>query len=333
LDFLECERFCLVELGAGDGSLAEQVLRAMEEKWRQKRISYYLVEVGAGREMARRRLSRFPRVRFYESLSELEHIPGVEGCVLSNEFFDALPFHRVIWLDGRLRELYVKSSARGLVEEEGPPSTPALESVLREQRVVLAEGQKAEIRLSQDEAVSEIARILSRGFVLSIDYGEPSLDLYRPHRTEGTLQVYEKHRREESPFENLGERDMTAFVDFGRLADVGRRHGLEPLIFAPQGAFLLNSGEKILRPLVENEVGKRHNLAVAGQIQQLVHPETFGGRFQVLVQGKNVANAALSGGKINRIHRLGLSSGHSSEGRNSDSKSESASTADRKACE
>jgi SAM-dependent MidA family methyltransferase len=304
-DHLGSGRFTLVEIGAGDGALAEQIFRGMEEKGRAAGLSYYLVEKSpSAREVARRRLSRFPRVKFIDDLRSLEHTAGVEGCVFSNEFFDALPFHRVVWKDGALKELYVMAEEGRLVEKAGELSTPRLSACLQEQGVVLVEGQRAEVCLRLEEVVAEIERTLSRGFVLTIDYGEPSRDLYRETRLNGTLQAYRKHRLLDDPFLNAGEQDITASVDFGRLAVLGGRLDLKPLIFASQGTYLMNSAEKVLRQVVEKEVGEKQNRSAAAQVQQLIHPDAFGGKFHVLVQGKNAGTPELSGGKVNRIHRL-----------------------------
>ncbi len=297
-------KFTLVELGAGDGGLAEQVLQAFQAKDRHAGLTYCLVETSPfALNLARRRLSRFPRVKFFDSLDALEHVSGVEGCVFSNEFFDALPFHRVLWDNGTLRELFVRESGGRLLEEPGDPSTPKLAAYFRERGVSLVEGQKAEVCLALDETMAELDRILSRGFILSVDYGEPSPDLYRETRTEGTLQVYRKHERRDGPFEDIGECDLTALVDFGRIAALGEQRDIRPLIFASQGTFLLNSGEQILRGLVEG-APEAERIAAASQVQQLIHPNAMGGRFHVLVQGKNVGTPELSGGRLNRIQRL-----------------------------
>ncbi|MBI4395972.1 MAG: SAM-dependent methyltransferase [Elusimicrobia bacterium] len=304
-DHLGSGRFSLVELGGGDGCLAEQVLLALEEKGRASGVSYYLVEKGpATRESARRRLSRFPRIRIVDDLKSLEHTSGLEGCLFSNEFFDALPFHRVQSKGGALQELHVQEEEGRLVERPCEPSTPRLAGYFSEQGISLAENQKAEVCLLLEETIGEMERVLARGFALSIDYGAPSYDLYRESRSDGTLQVYQKHRRMDDPFEDIGQRDLTALVDFGRLARLGDRGELRPLIFASQGTYFINSAENVLKEVIEKDVGEKKNSSAAAQIQQLVHPEAFGGRFHVLVQGKNVGHPNLSGAKVNRIHRL-----------------------------
>jgi SAM-dependent MidA family methyltransferase len=62
----------------------------------------------------------------------------------------------------------------------------------------------------------------------------------------------------------------------------------------------MNSGERLLRGLID---GNR-DPSVAGSVRQLLHPDAMGERFHVLVQGKNVGEPELSGGKANRLRRL-----------------------------
>jgi SAM-dependent MidA family methyltransferase len=296
-------RFTLVELGGGDGALAEQVLDAFEAKGKGKKVTLYLVEKGlAAREAARRRLTRFPKVHILESLEEFEHTAGIDGCVYSNEFFDALPVHRVRLEGGVLKELFVTEKDGRLAEAPGVLSTPDLARYFEEQKVSLAEGQAAEVCLALEGVMAELDRVVSRGFVVSVDYGEPSADLYREERREGTLRVFKKHAVGGNFFDDIGGQDITAHVDFGRLAALGARGDLAPLLFSSQGSFLLNAGEKLLKELVEGE--GRRDPAVARAVQQLIHPEAMGGAFHVLVQAKNAGRPELSIGKVNRVHRL-----------------------------
>ncbi len=304
-DYLGSSHLSLVELGAGNGLLAEQVLKALQEKGRAGGVTYYLVEKSQpAREEAHKRLSRFPRIKILDDLTSLEHVSGVEGCVFSNEFFDALPFHRVLRQGEEWQELYVVEDHGMLKEQPGPLSTLQLAQVMAEQDVYLASGQKAEICLHMDGVMAEIQRILRRGFVVSIDYGGPSKDLYREDRVEGTRQVYQKHRLEPDPFCKIGERDITAHVDFGRLSVLGKRGDLNPLVFVSQGLYFVHSAEAVLRESVETSVGQKRNASMAACVQQMIHPGSLGGAFHVLVQGKDVGRPNLSGGRVNWLNKL-----------------------------
>jgi len=302
-DALGSERFTLVELGGSDGSLAESVLRALEEKGRDRRVSLHLVEASpVARQAARRRLSRYGHVHFHASLQEMEHTAGVDGCVYSNEFFDALPFHRVRWKEGRLWELWVETHGETLRECPGPPS-PGLAESLALSGVILEEGEEGEVFLSMEETVEDLSRVLARGFVLTVDYGGAGGELFGDHRPHGTRRTFFQHTVGEDPFTAIGEQDMTAHVDFTRLARLGEPRELVPLVYARQGSYFLSAGENLLRTVVEG-AAESDRPRVARQVQQLIHPYAFGGAFHVLVQGKNVGGVTLSGMKVNRLQRL-----------------------------
>jgi SAM-dependent MidA family methyltransferase len=302
-DALGSDRFTLVELGAGDGVLAESVLRALEEKGRDRRVSLHVVEASpVARQSLRRRLSRYGHVHVHARLGDMEHTAGVDGCVYSNEFFDALPFHRVRWHDGRLWELGVEMDGDHLCERPGPPSPGALES-LALSGVTLAEGQEGEICLSMAEAVEDLSRLLSRGFVFTVDYGGAGVELFGDHRPRGTRRTFSRHTVGDDPFTDVGERDITAHVDFTRLARLGEANELVPLLYARQGSYFLSAGENLLRTVVEGATDADRPRA-ARQVQQLIHPHAFGGAFHVLVQGKNVGGVTLAGAPSSRLQRL-----------------------------
>ena len=302
-DALGSEKFTLVEVGGSDGTLAESVLRALEEKGRERWVSLHLVEASpVARQAARRRLSRYGHVHLHGSLAEMEHTAGIEGCVYSNEYFDALPFHRVVWKDGKLWELWVEMEGETLCERPGPP-TPGLAEAFASTGIVLEDGQEGEVCLAMEESVEEISRMLSRGFVMTVDYGGAAAELFGAHRPRGTRRTFSNHAVGDDPFVEIGQRDITAHVDFTRLARLGSARELEPLTYARQGSYFLSAGENVLRSAVEG-APDADRPKIARQVQQLIHPHAFGGAFQILVQGKNVGGVTLSGAKTNRLQRL-----------------------------
>ncbi len=118
------------------------------------------------------------------------------GCIFSNEFFDALPVHRLVREGNDLREIYVGLSAHGFCEQFGPLSSPALAEYLSEQGITLQEGQLAEVNLEACAWIAEMAKRLGRGFVLTIDYGHEARELYDHRHMRGTLLAYEQTSRQ-----------------------------------------------------------------------------------------------------------------------------------------
>lgn len=294
----ECpETWTLVEFGPGTGKLAGDIMSELSANYPAfyRAVTYYLVEVGTGlRERQQQALSGHAAAAKFNWVPDLAGIDtaGFEGCVLANELVDAFPVHLVQQREGRLAELYVdRDSNRGFRFVAGNPSTAKLEEYLAMQEVTLEEGQRAEINLRTADWLSETANHLRRGFILVIDYGTTTADLYGRHRFKGTLRSFHKHRLVDDPLLNPGVQDITAHVNFTALALQGRQAGLQPHGPVTQPQFLLNLG--ILDSLrgydsftFDPGMHKR-----AAAIKQLVLPGGMGDIFKVLVFSKGLEPA------------------------------------------
>ncbi len=94
------EEFQLLEAGAHDGRLAQDVLNwfAARRPDLFDRLEYWILEPSPGRQQWQKRtLHRFAsQVRWFDSLEMLPPT-GVQGVIFANELLDALPVHRLGW--------------------------------------------------------------------------------------------------------------------------------------------------------------------------------------------------------------------------------------------
>src|ERR1700691_4068325 len=279
--------FLLVELGAGSGTLAAQIL------------DFSAVDRSAARRAAATaasgRLAKHLAAARFAAGSELPaQIPC--GCIFSNEFFDALPVHRLAREGNDLREIYVGLSGSGLCEQFGALSAPALAEYFTEGGITLQEGQLAEINLEACAWIKEIGARLARGFVLTVDYGHPAEELYDRRHMRGTLLAYEKHRASENFFRAPGEQDLTAHVNFSALASHGSQAGLQRTGFTSQSNFLLSLARHsdfadLQSPTMTEGQQTRARLL----FKTLTYPEGMGETFQILIQHKGLDCPHLSG--------------------------------------
>lgn len=291
--------FSLVEAGAGTGALAKDILDAAATLFPE--LYAALTYVAVERSQARR--AEHPRLlavhaerRRFESSAELPAQVPV-GCILSNEFFDALPVHRVVNTNRELLEICLAfDDQRGLHEVLLPPKTARIANYLAEQEITLLEGQQAEVNLAACDWMEDAGRRLDRGFILSIDYGHQAAELYDQHHMRGTLLAYERYRATEDYFRAPGEQDLTAHVNFTGLELAGRRVGLTPLGFISQTNFLLslarysNFADIELPNASESERTRARLL-----FKTLIHPEGMGETFHVFVQQKGIESPKLAG--------------------------------------
>ncbi len=256
----EFDSFTLVELGAGKGLLAHDILRHTS-------FPYMILERSPAMRRRQEQLLEEYHVTWIDELPK-----GLTGCIFSNEFFDALPVHRIVRRGGVLREIYVTEKFE---EVEGELQVPI--------EAPLAEGQTAEINLEARKWVRRIAASLDRGYHVAIDYGYVHNEFYaQPH---GTLMCYWRHQATENPYIRIGEQDMTAHVNFSDLIEEGTAASLQTVRFGTQMDFMIELG-------ILDEVQK---LAQAGdaasmqrliKIKKLILPGSMGERFKTLVQNK-----------------------------------------------
>jgi SAM-dependent MidA family methyltransferase len=143
----------------------------------------------------------------------------------------------------------------------------------------LSDGYFSEICSRVDPWIAGVGRSLAQGALLLFDYGLPRAHYYHPQRADGTLRCYFKQRAHDNPFINIGVQDITAWVDFTRVADAGLAVGLDVAGFATQTAFLLGNGIEAMT-VEATDVATRARLA--GQARQLLMPGEMGESFKVM---------------------------------------------------
>lgn len=230
------EGFRVVELGAGTGALA----RAVVEDWHEHRPDVRLDYVTVERSPAlRAQQAAVPGVRTVGTAAELAPAPGL---VFGNEVLDALPVRRLMGApDGGLLEIFIDlDPASGRLRERLlPPRDPdALHARFARLGVRPQRGQIVEVAPALEAFVQEAARLPDPGFLVLVDYGDPAPVLYAPTRLNGTLAVYKAGGRFHAWDEGLGERDLTADVDFTTVAHAATRAGMRELGFFTQEEFL-----------------------------------------------------------------------------------------------
>lgn len=312
--------FTLVEMGAGQGLLASDILSYLQRCHPQcfQALNYVIVErtqllIAAQRQQ----LNRFVQAGVEVSWRSLDEIPrdSIVGCFFSNELVDAFPVHLVEFEDQQLREVYVTLAETSATQFEtrsepqfethrfteilGDLSTPRLADYFQFTGIDLASASypnryRTEINLAALDWLQTVADRLHRGFVLTIDYGYPAQRYYGPRRSQGTLQCYYQHTHHSDPYIHIGEQDITAHVNFTALERQGDRAGLETIGLTQQGLFLmaLGLGDRLAemgRSQSRNPQDIQTALQRRDALHQLITPMGMG-EFGVLVQSKGLSD-------------------------------------------
>lgn len=295
------QRLTVVEHGAGTGALAAGLLDGV------RRIGGALAEAVRYRpvEVDDRRLAGLSERLGAAGLAEWldpDAPSPVVGLVLANEVLDALPTHRVVVRQGRLREVHVGFAEGAFVDVERAPSTPDLGGRLAAEGVALEEGQQAEICLALDGWIASAAGSLERGELLLIDYGHPAAELYDARRRpRGTLLGYIRHVARDDPYAAIGRQDLTAHVDVTAVERAAARAGLDHLATTTQNRFLagLGAGEILVEMQEPGPEGAAQTferyLEARAALVRMIDPAVMG-RFRVMAFGRGLdAVATLRG--------------------------------------
>jgi SAM-dependent MidA family methyltransferase len=290
--------FAIREYGAGSGALAETVLLglAREEPGLLEALTYEAVEINPYR-----RAELADRLRpFGESDRRVVALDPAQasltpqgargaGVVLANEFVDAFPVHRLEQRGRELLEAFVDWTQTGFAERLGAPSEPGFAARFATERVVLADGQRAELALGIGGWISEVSAWLAQGAAIVVDYGHAAKDLYGPKRRAGTLLAFAGQRALDDPFAAVGRQDLTAHVDFTALAHAAQAHGLGVLGLTTQARFLMGLGLEGLLEQARSDAAQTvgQYLELRAGLGRLLDPRHTGG-FKVLVLGRGI---------------------------------------------
>lgn len=287
--------FCLVEVGAGNGNLAFDILSYLQNNepnfWQA--LEYIMIEESpALQKQQQELLQEFELKIKWRSLLDITD-DSLAGCVFSNELIDAFPVHQIIINQGKLQEVYLTNLENQITEVYKELSTPKLLEYFQLVKLNFPsqdypEGYRTEVNLAALDWLQTIANKLQQGYLLTIDYGYPAHKYYHPQRAQGTLQCYYRHRRHNNPYLNLGYQDLTTHVDFTALELEGNKWGLTKIGFTQQGMFLMALG--LGDRLSELSYGNYNALEVIQRrdvLHQLINPSGLGG-FGVLLQAKGL---------------------------------------------
>jgi SAM-dependent MidA family methyltransferase len=208
-----------------------------------------------------------------------------DGLIFANEVLDALPVHIVKSTVDGLAEMGVASDDKGLAWQEKPASSSALKDFVAE--LNLMDGYTTEVCLAATGLVASLAGILQSGMLLMIDYGFSRAEYYHPQRNQGTLMCHYRHRAHGDPLVYLGLQDITAHVDFTRVAEAGVGNGLELIGFLTQAQFLINAGITELLELIPADDSANY-LPLVASAQKLLSPAEMGDLFKVIAFEKNL---------------------------------------------
>jgi len=290
----------VLELGPGTGRLASTLLARLAEDGALPR-RYLLLEPSADLRERQAGHLRTALPALADRAVWLDALPDAfEGIVIANEVLDALPVRVVAWEDDGLDEAGVVARD----ERFAWALRPLEDADLRAEASALSVPcpYRSEFNLRADALVATLAERLHRGALLFVDYGFGRDEYYHPQRHAGTLMCHYRHHAHDDPFHLPGLQDITAHVDFTRVAKAALAAGLSLAGYTTQARFLVDCGITDLLARVPPEDAATYLPTVAGA-QKLLAPQEMGELFKAIAFTRGPA-APLPGFRTGDLSRL-----------------------------
>ena len=213
--------------------------------------------------------------------------------MLGNEVLDAMPVQLLARVGGGWFERGVGMHDDQLVWADRPTDLrPPLD-------VPGVHDYLTEIHPQAEAFVRTLADRLQRGVAFFLDYGFPEAEYFHPQRHMGTLICHRAHQSDSNPLVEVGQKDITAHVNFTGIGLAAQDAGMAVLGYTSQGRFLLNAGLLTLAQAADT----RQN----AMMQKLLNEHEMGELFKVMA----LAPAASAQGWVplgfavgDRTHRL-----------------------------
>ncbi len=296
---------CLLELGAGNGVMAADILHFLNQAHTLPE-HYFILEVSADLKARQQAYLKTHCAFFFDKIVWLDALPNTpfQGIILANEVLDAMPVHRFqIGENNSVLEEQVGKEGGHWVSRFYPTSNPLLQKVVHDLQQTLEHplptGYASEINLQLGPWLKSLSSCLHQGVMLFIDYGFPRSEFYHLSRDSGTLMCHTRHLAHPNPLLFIGLQDITTHVDFTALAEAGEQCGLTLAGFTHQAAFLINNN--LLKIAEQSTINP---MQLSQQIQKLSQPHEMGELFKVMALTKDFTEELQGFSLFDQQHRL-----------------------------
>ena len=265
--------FHVAEIGPGTGALAESFLRQIHTTSTELAKSMHYTLVEKDQQTGNQQLER---LRSFHGIHSIHKLMGEQQLIFANELLDALPVHRLQFIDDRWRELRVDfSAAAGFHDALCDVSNRELLAPLSQ--LAPSDEQIVEIGPGRADTVSVLAGAVAEGgLLLLFDYGYARKRLYASWRRDGTLMTFRNHVPGDNPYAHPGEQDITAHIDIDQVTQSAIDAGLTPLPAISQAEWLHNLGAAVLPAVADADTDTTAYLAARRAAETLTDPAGLG---------------------------------------------------------
>ena len=236
----------IIEIGGGDGSMAIsmkkhlQNISCLTERYIIIESSPKLVKVQKA--ALKNHFEHIPAIITWEK--NISDVPPINGIIIANELFDVIPTDRFKYSNKKFSKLFITSSDNKLdykwVEDDSLDKL--FEQSCNNHKINLINGYVSELNGNYNAWVKNISNSISKGIIIVIDYGYHAREYYLDDRNTGTLVCMSNHTPNFNPLTNIGNQDISSFVNFSHISNISSEYNLKTVGYLSQASLLINLG-------------------------------------------------------------------------------------------
>lgn len=273
--------FCLLEMGAGRGTLMADILRTTHIMPAfMEAAQIHFIEISPALCAAQKeQVMPYTKSAFWHS--DLNNLPPLPTLFVANEFFDALPIQQFHYTKSGWQEVMITCSDIGgdkaLVFTQTGTPTPT--------QTLPTQAQSGDIIEQCPDAIALITQLAHhikdyKGAGVIIDYGYHTI--YEEGTGGDTFQAVQHHKKldTEAALNLAGLVDLTAHVNFTALEHATQKDAVRTA-YTTQGAFLQALGIAIRTDNLKQTSPAKAD-AITSEYHRLTQPDQMGQLFKVL---------------------------------------------------
>lgn len=261
----------------------ELVLDAAQNLLKNKDLSsYHFIEIGAEPESS--------------LLSQVDEHPFIQESVIrqgdaieindepiilfANEWLDALPFHRLIFLNGQWYEKAITLNSQDNLEETllDKLSEP-IQSISNRLPTEMINGYQMDISPETRNQIQSIVDQKWTGLVMLFDYGKTWNEI-SSEMPNGSARTYFKHKQGTDLLENPGNHDITFDICWDLIQETFDKNKTIQSQLHSQEAFFVNHSQNRIKEILNQT---QFTFSRDKQtLLELIHPANMGQKFQTL---------------------------------------------------
>ena len=279
------EKFNLIELGPGNGTLLIDILRITKTLVNfHNFLNIHLIEKNKyliNKQKQNLRLNRFENInlKWHDDFINIDQRPSI---IIANEFLDCLPIRQFIKKNNNWYEKIVNYNQKAKIFFY-QDSLVSNEKIL----IKLAKYKKNNIVELSEHRENYFRKICdfvakSSGSIIIIDYG------YNGFLEKFTLQSIFNHQSS-NLLDNLGKQDITSLVDFNTLVDIAKNYNFNVDVFCNQKEFLLANGILERKKKIIKNCKIKQKKIIEDECDRLINEKQMGSFFKFLILSSNGA--------------------------------------------